>query len=135
MLKVELFVEDVANVLAFYVDLLGFRVYYTSEKDKYVGLRRGSDIVGVKDRSTLPADHYFPPSAWAQPNGIGLEMAIETPDVDAIYRRVQERGYPVLTPLGRRPWGLRDFRLADPAGFYVCVTDVWDYEKNEPARR
>jgi len=37
-------------------------------------------------------------------------------------RRVQDAAYVVAEPLQRRRWGLRDFRITDPDGYYLRVT-------------
>ena len=46
----------------------------------------------------------------------------EVDDVDAWHRRVFASGHPVFEPLQERPWGLRDFRIVDPDGYYLRVT-------------
>ena len=43
-------------------------------------------------------------------------------DVDALHRRVLASGYPVFEPLQERPWGLRDFRIVDPDGYFLRIT-------------
>jgi len=57
--------------------------------------------------------------------GAGVEVVLEVDDLDAITRRVRDAGYAVAEPVQRRPWGLRDFRLADPDGYYLRVTTQW----------
>jgi lactoylglutathione lyase len=49
-------------------------------------------------------------------------IVLEVEDLDAAARAVARTGYPLLEPPRQRPWGLRDFRLADPDGYYVRVT-------------
>jgi lactoylglutathione lyase len=41
--------------------------------------------------------------------------------LSALHEHCQARGT-VLEALELRPWGLRDFRLADPDGYYLRVT-------------
>jgi uncharacterized glyoxalase superfamily protein PhnB len=36
--------------------------------------------------------------------------------------RVRRSGYPLAAPMQDRPWGLRDFRVADPDGYYLRIT-------------
>jgi lactoylglutathione lyase len=35
---------------------------------------------------------------------------------------VRRSGYPLAAPMQDRPWGLRDFRVADPDGYYLRIT-------------
>jgi uncharacterized glyoxalase superfamily protein PhnB len=35
---------------------------------------------------------------------------------------VVKAGYRLLEPLRERPWGLRDFRVVDPDGYYLRIT-------------
>jgi uncharacterized glyoxalase superfamily protein PhnB len=53
---------------------------------------------------------------------MGIEMVLEVDDVEAAYRRAQNAGVEIERPLGRRAWGLVDFRLLDPDGRYIRVT-------------
>jgi len=39
------------------------------------------------------------------------------------YRTAKDSGWPVCD-LALQPWGLRDFRLVDPDGYYVRVTSA-----------
>jgi lactoylglutathione lyase len=48
---------------------------------------------------------------------------LEVDDVDAEYAYVVSTGWPRDAELVVRPWGLRDFRLLDPAGHLLRVTD------------
>jgi uncharacterized glyoxalase superfamily protein PhnB len=54
----------------------------------------------------------------------GVELVLEVDDVDADHARVSAAGWPLAEPLTHRPWGLRDFRLVDPDGYYWRVTDA-----------
>jgi uncharacterized glyoxalase superfamily protein PhnB len=48
---------------------------------------------------------------------------LEVEDLDALYERVRASGYAIHETLVMRPWGLRDFRLVDPDGYYLRVTE------------
>jgi uncharacterized glyoxalase superfamily protein PhnB len=43
-------------------------------------------------------------------------------DVDELFRHVESHGARVLQTPGNRPWGHRDFMIADPDGNVVWVT-------------
>ena len=55
---------------------------------------------------------------------LGIEIVLEVDDVDAIYARVQREKWTIADALAQRPWGLRDFRVLDPNGFYIRVTGI-----------
>ncbi|MBO0868559.1 MAG: VOC family protein [Micromonosporaceae bacterium] len=46
------------------------------------------------------------------PDGRGI--AIQVPDVDAVYQSVLDAGLTVEQPPGPRPWGTKEFILLDP---------------------
>lgn len=121
-LRMELFVDDLARSVAFYRDVLGFTVRDGGSAD-FTSVRHGAVLLGICQRRTLPADHYFDQPAFTGRKGVGVEVVLEVDDLRALYQRVQECGYPVYEPLQERPWGSVDFRLVDPDGYYLRLTD------------
>ena len=116
-LRCEIFPADLDATLAFYVDVLGFGVVrderHTAEP--YLALRRGAVELGAAARPRV-AD----PQARRPP--IGVELVLEVDDLDADRARVAAAGRPVTEDITARPWGLRDFRMLDPDGYYWRVT-------------
>jgi uncharacterized glyoxalase superfamily protein PhnB len=47
---------------------------------------------------------------------------LEVDDLDEEYARVTAARWPLAEDLADRPWGLRDFRLLDPSGYYWRIT-------------
>ena len=119
-LRVELFVDDVERSVAFYERVLGFA--REQESSDYVAIRRGTVRIGIGAAAGLPAHHYFDPPSLQGRRGIGIELVIEVDDVESACRMVTEASHPVLVPLGERPWGLRDFRIVDPDGYFLRIT-------------
>ncbi len=119
-LRLELFVADVAKAVAFYRDVLGFEVL--SGWGEYVPVRLGSVTLGLGPIDGLSAEHYFRPEIERQRRGLGAEIVIEVPDVLALHERVAASGYPISTELKDRPWGLTDFRLSDPDGYFLRIS-------------
>ena len=119
-LRVELFVDDVERSAAFYERALGFAREH--ESPGYVAVRRGDARIGIGAAASLPAHHYFDAASLRGRRGIGVELVIEVDDVELAYHLVKEASYPVLSLLQARPWGLWDFRIMDPDGYYLRVT-------------
>lgn len=110
---------DVPEAVAFFVDGLGFRSM--ESEAGYVSLELSAVRLAIVDRSHLPAGHPLL-AAPGERQGLGVEIVIEVRDVDAVYERICSRGIALASALGTRPWGLRDFRVMVPCGYYVRVT-------------
>ena len=120
-LRLELFVADVERAIRFYREVLGFALL--RREPDYASLGQGDVVLGLDPVAKLPAaEGYFTRSRLAQGRGLGVEIVLEVDDVGAAYDAVRERGHPVLKPLRDRPWGLTDFRIADPDGYYLRIT-------------
>jgi catechol 2,3-dioxygenase-like lactoylglutathione lyase family enzyme len=121
----ELFVDDVDASVAFYTEVLGFDV--ARRGDDYVSLRRGAVVLGLGPVAKLPATGAgpgFTRARLAADKGAGVEIVLELDDVaelTALYDRCRARTA-VAEALQDRPWGLRDFRIVDPDGYYLRVT-------------
>ena len=44
---------------------------------------------------------------------------ISLTEIDEYYARLAERGVTVTVPIGDRPYGMRDFTVADPSGNHL----------------
>ncbi|RWX36071.1 VOC family protein [Rhizobium leguminosarum] len=123
-LSLELFVESPEKSLEFYRRVLGFEVQ-GSAGTEYTMLKNGDAVVAINSRSVLSTDHPLR-IASGQRAGLGVEIVLKAGNVEDAYRAAKESGWPV-SDLALQPWGLRDFRLVDPDGYYVRVTS----RKNE----
>jgi predicted enzyme related to lactoylglutathione lyase len=121
-LRLELFVEDMGATVGFYRRVLGFEVV-REEPGDYASLRSGDVLLGIGPVSRLPErGGYFTRGIASQRRGLGVEIVIEVDDLGAAHRHVLASGHPVFEPLQQRPWGLIDFRIVDPDGYYLRVT-------------
>lgn len=121
-LRLELFVEDMKASIDFYTKVLGFEVLREHPGD-YASLGCGDVTLGIGPISKLPEeDGYFTREVASLRRGLGVEIVLEIDDVDEWYRLVSGSGHPVFEPLQERPWGLRDFRIVDPDGYYLRLT-------------
>jgi predicted enzyme related to lactoylglutathione lyase len=92
-------VEDMQAALRFYVDVLGFRKADWSS-DEFAGI--GGDGASLY----LSRGDQGRGGAWVW---IGVD------DVEAVHRRLQERGAAILLPPTDFDWA-RELRVADPDG-------------------
>lgn len=102
---------------AFYTENLGFKI--TFENDFYVLLETPDGQPAI---SFLQPDHpsqqpLFHP---AYP-GHGMYLTIEVEDVDALYKKVKEKGVEIEIDIRDEPWGDRHFAIQDPNGIGIDV--------------
>jgi len=119
--RFELFVKDTHATADFYTRILGFQC--DTDTGPYIQARSGSVRIGICDQSSLPEEHHFSPAALQGQKGVGTEIVLEVDNLDAFYERVMKSGYAIREDLAKRPWGLRDFRLVDPDGYYLRITE------------
>ncbi len=118
--RIELFVADLDTSIRFYEVALGFGL--DRREDDYASLRQGQAVLGLGAVSKLPLDGPgpgFTQSRVADERGAGVEIVLEVEDAYARFARAGER---VDEPIRTQPWGLRDFRIVDPDGYYLRIT-------------
>jgi catechol 2,3-dioxygenase-like lactoylglutathione lyase family enzyme len=101
-------VDDATTGHEFYEDFLGLRKQFdlgwvTSFRSP---TNPSIQVSLVSDDPTAPE-----PSA----------MSVAVADVDAAYTDALSRGYEIVHPLTREPWGVRRFFVRDPHGIVVNV--------------
>lgn len=95
-MRFEIFPDDLDVIVDFYTRVLGFRLTadQRSEPGAYVSLRRDDVRTGAARRAV--------------------------PDA---HTAVIAAGWPLTEDIQHRPWGLKDFRILDPAGYYLRITE------------
>lgn len=106
----ELPFDDVPAAVAYYRDVLGFRINYQQ------------DDVGVMDRDAITVLLI---ARTEQHRGIG-SFAAYVSDVDALYEELAAKHAGVLGPPVSHPWGLRDFRVIDPEGNRITFAQTFE---------
>jgi predicted enzyme related to lactoylglutathione lyase len=116
-LRIEIFPTDLDPVVDFYTRVLRFRLARDERTtmSPYVALERGPVRIGAARRE----DHIE--LAFRRPPG-GTEIVLEVSDVRAERDWVAGQ-WPLEEDLVARPWGLVDFRVLDPAGYYLRLTE------------
>lgn len=134
--QVELHVPAFEPVKAFY-GALGFAVAREERGDRgdgYLVLRRGPNVLRFWPGSDAAGRHeHFGSLPASSPRGYGVEVVIVVEDLDAVYAAARDVAR-IVAPLQERPWGLRDFRVLDPFGYYLRITEPHDPLARPPAR-
>ncbi|ACV77857.1 VOC family protein [Nakamurella multipartita] len=115
-LRLEIFPADLNATVRFYVDLLGFSLVEDRRADPlpYLSLvRDGVRLGAVTVPGGSPA-HRHPPT--------GAEIVLEVDYLHAERDRIARAGWPIEEDITLRPWGLKDFRVLDPDGYYLRFT-------------
>ena len=115
-LRMEIFCDDIESVVDFYTRVLRFTVVKDQRDGEwpYVAVQRGAIRLGIAFRDIrVEAASRRPPT--------GVELVFEVEDVVA-ERDLVAALWPLEEDLMPRPWGLTDFRVLDPAGYYLRLT-------------
>jgi predicted enzyme related to lactoylglutathione lyase len=101
--------DDFERSAAFYSEELGFPVDEHWDDPDGRGMLFRVATAGVIE---IVEDSPHHPAVPAR----GVSVAVELDDVDAMHDRVVAAGVDVVTALGNRPWGHRNFEIRDPSG-------------------
>jgi len=120
----ELYCSDFAASLAFYTQVIGFRVAYARPEERFAYL----ELDGAELMIEQPTD---PSRTWlaadlSYPYGRGVNLSVHVEDVGAIYERAQQSGARIFLPLEDRWYrqdgqetGNRQFVVLDPDGYLL----------------
>jgi lactoylglutathione lyase len=117
LLRCEIFPSDLDATADFYVRVLGFAVERDDRdaENPYLALRLDGVRIGAAQRPEVNRAARRPPT--------GVELVIEVDDLDRLHDRVVDAGWPIEDEMTNQPWGLRDFRVIDPSGYYLRLTE------------
>lgn len=117
-----LYVNDVAASLNFHETAFGLsRRYFHDEAGKAYGeLETGATRLAFASIA-LASEHLKQPVVAATPGGVplGMEIALTTPDVPALFERAVKAGATAVSEPTAKPWGQTVAYVRDNAGFLV----------------
>lgn len=125
---IELHVPDFEKAKKFY-GKLGFVVVREDKPkgfDGYLVMKMDDNILCFWPGNELVCEHsYFKKCPKDTKRGYAVEIIIMIKDVKKFYNEVKEFCN-VVEELKQKPWGLFDFRIEDPFGFYVRFTEPYN---------
>jgi predicted enzyme related to lactoylglutathione lyase len=124
-ITVELHVPDFDAAVEFYANLGFTLVLRQSGELGYMVMRRSRSVIGFYGGTNKVYEHEFFKRFDAKtPRGYGVEIVIQVENIDEVFRAIKMLGGEVIVEeLVERPWGQRDFRVVDPFGFYLRITE------------
>jgi lactoylglutathione lyase len=118
--KFELATTDPTRDTAFYAKL-GFKVVAKTSYG-YVTLKSGPVVIALSPVTEAEARDTASFSKFRRPP-VGVEIVLYTTEnLDAMHARLTSQGLKP-TEIRLQPWGVRDFRLTDPGGYYIRISE------------
>lgn len=122
MKDVGLFVADMKKMVSFYCYVLGFETDW--DGGLYATFKKGENGLFMFDRKHFAESIGEP---YDPPRGINLTMEMylryTTPEVDQVYEKMINLEVRIIEELSTKPWGQRNFFIADPEGNIIEIGD------------
>jgi catechol 2,3-dioxygenase-like lactoylglutathione lyase family enzyme len=117
-----LYVNDVAASLAFYEKAFGLarRFFHDDNGKAYGELETGATRLAFAS-VVLATEHLKQPVVAAAPDQalLGVEIALTTPDVPALFKRALQAGATAVSEPATKPWGQTVAYVRDNSVFLV----------------
>jgi uncharacterized glyoxalase superfamily protein PhnB len=121
---IELHVPDFKRAIEFY-SRLGFKLLWRTED--YLVMKRKRSVLNFYGGNPKVYSHsYFGRFKKTTKCGYGVEIIIPVDRVERFYNRVRKFAR-IVQPLQLKKWGHRDFRIIDPFGFYLRITERYEW--------
>ncbi len=120
----ELGTTHVEDYLSFFESVGQFRPM--SRQPGYIQARSELAEITFIDPKFWSGGHPFSGKLKGSDQGLGIEIGIVVTNLDQAYAAAlkwKDKGWPVATGIVRRPWGVRDFRVLAPDGYYLRFTE------------
>jgi lactoylglutathione lyase len=129
---IELHVPDF-NLAKHFYGKLGFGVVKEvepEEKKGYLILKKEDNILCFwPGNEYIYKQNYFQKFPKDTKKGFGVEIIIMVDNIQELYEKAKSFAS-IVEQLQLRPWGSRDFRIEDPFGFYIRLTEPYNVLAN-----
>jgi uncharacterized glyoxalase superfamily protein PhnB len=114
---ISLTAKDLLQSVAWYRDVLGFKVDSIRERD---GKPAAAGVQSGAAKIFLNQDDGG--RGWERVKGEGFAITFDTAqDVDAIANRIKSTGWTLAMEPTDMPWGVRMLRVLDPDGYRIGI--------------
>jgi hypothetical protein len=118
----ELGTQRVAEYADYFRTVVGFELIH--QEQGYAELESSVAQLLLMDPRGWPKGHPFYEKTTGSGQGIGIEIGLVVADLDKTFAAaVKQKGWPISTGIVHRPWGVRDFRVLSPDGYYLRFTE------------
>lgn len=121
----ELLCRDIKVSLPFYLDVFGFTIQYQREESGFAMLERQGARIMLNELVPGSAGNWIA-APLEEPFGRGINLQIETDDVDGLYACVQKAKAKIFLPIEDKWYragdiylGSRQFIVLDPDGYML----------------
>jgi catechol 2,3-dioxygenase-like lactoylglutathione lyase family enzyme len=124
----ELCCSDIKISLAFYTEVLGFKIEYQREEEGFAMLQREASRIMLDEIAQNPRGmkRIWQSALLEKPFGRGINLQIRTSNIDALYRDVQESSTNIFLAIEEQWYrvnnieiGHRQFIVLDPDGYML----------------
>lgn len=125
----ELHVPDFDLVRGFYGKLWFVEQWSEKKNGGYLVMRKGSSVLNFYGGTTHVSKHshfwQFDPDT---PRGYGVEIILLVESIDGYYQQiVHDVPDAIVAELKLKPWWRKDFRIVDPFGYYIRISELYNW--------
>jgi lactoylglutathione lyase len=132
---IELHITDFQKAKDFYQEL-GFEIIFERYPEGFKGYLvmklENNAICFWGGNENIYQQEFFKKFSKETPRGYGVEIILMYSKLDELYTKAKELNC-IVEELKMKPWGVRDFRIVDPFGFYLRISDLHNIFSGENA--
>lgn len=96
----------------------------TRKQGRYAEMHSELAELLLLDPNELPRGHPFHGKLTGTGQGLGVEIGLVVADLDKAFAAARKHeGWRISSGIALRPWGVRDFRVLSPDGYYLRFTE------------
>jgi hypothetical protein len=123
-LFLELNTAKTEDYIAFFGAVMDFKL--KSRQQGYAEMETDIGQIMFMSPAGLPKGHPFYDEPTGSGRGYGVEIGLVVADLDKSFKEAlgfKDKGFKISAGIGMRPWGVRDFRVLSPDGYYFRFTE------------